>query len=199
MAKTLSELLESDEIEDTIFDDNALAACDIRGKYFRDCRFQHLRLAEISLRDCTFEDCIFESCDLTMATVAGAAFHEARFRRTKLMGVDWTDVRGMIFTATFEECNLSHATFAKRKLCGMVLRDCRIHESTFLQVDLRQAVFTGSDLLGTRFLGTDLREADLSTASNYQINPAENRLQKTRFSHEAALALAEQLGVVVPR
>ncbi len=199
MAMKLDELLDNDEVEDLVFEEEDLSGTDLRGKYFRGCRFEHLRLSEVALTDCTLEDCVFESCDLTMATVAGAAFHDVLFRRTKLMGVDWTDVRGVIFEATFEDCNLSHATFAKRKLRGLQIRNSRVHEATFLEVDLRQAVFAGSDLQGARFIATDLQEADLSEAQNYEINPTENRLNKTRFSQEAALALVADLGVIVPR
>ena len=84
-------------------------------------------------------------------------------------------------------CNVGHALAATRRVqsgCGF---------------NVGQAVFAGSDLQGTRFIATDLQEADLSDAKNYEINPTENRLKKTRFSQEAALDLVAELGVIVPR
>jgi len=52
----LDELLDNDEFEDLVFEDEDLAGIDLRGKYFRGCRFVHLRLPEVALTDCTFED-----------------------------------------------------------------------------------------------------------------------------------------------
>jgi fluoroquinolone resistance protein len=199
MAKTTGKISDAEELEGLVFSEGDLDAVDLRGKYFRDCRFENLRLTEVVLTDCTFEDCVFESCDLTMANVRATAFHGVVFLRCKLMGIDWSDVRGLIFTVSFEGCNLTHATFAKRNLCGLVFRECRAHHTTFVEVDLRQAVFAGTDLEGARFLDTDLREADLSSARNYDIDPRGNRLKKTKFSQEAALALAAEMGVIVPR
>ncbi len=189
----------ADEWEGETFRDLDLGGGDLAGKAFRDCRFEHVRLAEARMSGATFEDCLLEDCDLTMARIAEAAFRGVAFHRCKLMGVDWTAVRGLVFRVEFEECNLSHATFAERKMPGVLFRECRIHDAAFAGVDLTGAVFTGSDLRGTRFVDTVLVEADLSEAVHYDVSPRQNRLHKTRFSREAALALVAELGVVVPR
>jgi fluoroquinolone resistance protein len=115
------------------------------------------------------------------------------------MGVDWTDVRGISFLVSFEACNLSHCTFADRKMPKTVFRECRAHEVSFSGVDLTKCVFAGTDLRDARFIDTVLVEADLSEAVNYDISPQQNRLRKTKFSQEAALELVAQLGIVVPK
>ena len=76
--------------------------------------------------------------------------------------------------------------------------ECRIHEASFVGVDLSRADFRGSDLSGARFVETDLTDADLSEASGYDIAPRQNRLRRTKFSREAALQLVADLGVIVP-
>jgi len=192
-------LEEGDDFDGVTFEDLDLGGVRLGEKSFRDCRFVKVRWAEAQLAGCTFEDCAFEDCDLTMAKVAGAAFREVAFVRSKLMGVDWTDVRGLVFAVSFEECNLSHATFSDRKMPRTIFRKCRAHEASFAGVDLTKSVFAGSDLRGARFIDTVLVEADLSEAVHYDISPQQNRLRKTKFSEEAALALVAQLGVVVPK
>ncbi len=199
MATTREDLLAGQDWEDETFSDLDLGGADLEDRSFRHCRFDQVRLAEARLRGCTFEDCEFEDCDLTMVRIASAAFRDVAFRRSKLMGVDWTDVRGLAFSPSFEECNLSHCTFADRKMPGTVFRGCRAHEASFAAVDLTKAVFTGTDLRGTRFIDTVLVEADLSEAVHYDISPQQNRLRNTKFSQEAALALVAGLGVVVPK
>lgn len=57
--------------------------------------------------------------------------------------------------------------------------------------------FTRTDLEGAKFVDTDLTGANLSTAEHYQINPDDNVLRATRYSTEAALALASRMGVIV--
>ncbi|MDG2306220.1 MAG: pentapeptide repeat-containing protein [Candidatus Binatia bacterium] len=199
MADPKEELLAGDDFEDVTFRDLDLGGLNLVDKNFRECRFEQVRFAEARLSGCTFEDCDVEDCDLTMAKVGGVAFRGVAFRRSKLMGVDWTDVRGISFLVSFEGCNLSHCTFADRKMPKTVFRECRGHEVSFSAVDLTKCVFTGTDLRGARFIDTVLVEADLSGAVNYDISPQQNRLRKTKFSQEAALALVAQLGVVVPK
>jgi len=198
MSGTDSQLSQKTHLEDLEWNDDSLAGVDLRGKSFRDCRFSNIRLPEALLHDCVFEDCIFDSCDLTMADVTGAAFRDILFQRSKLMGINWTPVRGLVFSVTFVECNLTHATFAERKMPATIIRDCRAHETTFADVDLCGAIFSGTDLYKARFMNVNLTEADLSEAENYDISPQQNRLKDTLFSKEAALALVGELGVIVP-
>lgn len=192
------ELVRDPDWQDATFSELEVSAVDLGGKSFQRCVFRKVRLAEANLRRCTFEECEFDGCDLTMAVIEGAAFREVAFLRSKLMGLDWTRVRGVAFVVSFTECNLSHCTFADRNMRETVFRECRAHDAVFAGVDLTRAVFTGTDLRGARFMDTILVEADLSEAVNYEISPQQNRLRKTKFSQEAALALVADLGVVVP-
>jgi fluoroquinolone resistance protein len=195
----LDELLSGESFDDAVFEDLDCGGLDLSGKSFRQCTFTAVRLAEAKLEGCTFEDCEIESCDATMARVEKAAFRDVRFRRCKLMGIDWTGERGISFVVSFEECTLSYGTFADQKMQGTLFRDCKAHEVSFMGVDLSKAVFHGTDLFGARFLDSVLVDADLSTAVHYHIAPQQNRLKRTKFSQDAALALAEELGVLVPR
>lgn len=199
MAIGMDELLAGESFEDVVFEDLDCGGLDLSGKSFRQCVFTHVRLAEATLKGCTFEDCELEGCDATLARIDDAAFRDVRFRRCKLMGIDWTGVRGIAFVVSFEECTLSHGTFADRKMQGTLFRDCKAHEVAFMGVDLTKSVFHGTDLLGARFQDVVLVDADLSTAVHYHIAPQQNRLKRTKFSRDAALALAEELGVIVPR
>lgn len=199
MSDALPPPFDQTDLDDESFEDVDLSGAELRDRSFRDCRFIRVRLAEAVLAGSTFEDCEFEDCDLTMARVADAAFRDVAFLRCKLMGIDWTDVRGFAFTVSFEECNLSHATFSNRKMPETVFRECRAHETSFAGVDLTKAVFTGTDLRGARFIDTVLVEADLSEALHYDVSPQQNKLRKTKFSQAAALALARELGVIVPK
>ena len=187
-----------EEFDGEVFADFVWEEGDLRQREFRNCRFERVRLPGALLAGVTLEDCVFQRCDLTLAKIAGAAFRDVRFEHSKLMGVDWTDVRGLVFSVSFEECVLDLGTFSQRKMDGTSFRECQARETTFMGVDLSRADFSGTDLSGARFEDCILERADLSKARNYVIRPEKNRLRETLFSYEAALEVVEGLGIRVP-
>jgi fluoroquinolone resistance protein len=191
-------LLAADELDGETIADLDGAGIDLSEKVFRRCRFERVRLAEAVCTAARFEDCTFAHADLTLLKVERAAFHDVRFDQTKLMGVDFSGVKRLAFSPTFEKCVLTYATFADLKMRGVRFVDCKANDASFAGVDLTEAVFAGTDLTNAKFIDTILVDADLSTSWGYRISPQQNRLQRTRFSEDAALALVEELGVIVP-
>ncbi len=193
----LKRVIEQSDFEADEFVDQNWSALELGSKSFRDCTFRNLAASEVDLRGTLFEDCRFEGSDLTMAKVQQASFRDVEFDSCKLMGIDWSDVRGLTFSVSFTNCVLSHSSFINQRMRKTKFIRCKAHETNFAGVDLTGSDFTGTDLEGARFVGTNLTEADLSEATNYKINPDDNVLRKTRYSLEAALALASRLGVIV--
>lgn len=198
MTASRTDVLANAECVEEVFTSLDLSGATLVDRSFRGCRFERVRCAEASVCGTIFEDCVFTDCDLTLLQVAGASFRGVEFVRSKLMGIDWTDIRGLAFAVGFDTCVVSHCSFVDRKMHGAVFKDCKAHETNFMGVDLTKAVFDGTDLAGARFMDTVLVDADLSRALNYVVDPRHNRLQRTRFSVEAALALVGELGVIVP-
>jgi uncharacterized protein YjbI with pentapeptide repeats len=194
---TLHALLKREEFESLSIEDVDCAGADLSDKTFYDCDFRRISGAEVDLARCTFDDCRFERCDLTMANLMNAKVRSATFLDCKLMGIDWSNVTGVIFGVGFEGCVLSYGSFVGLKMANTKFVRCKAHETTFADLDLTGADFSDTELNGAKFLDTDLTSADLSTAIEYGINPNENRLNKTKFSPEAAIQLAETLGVIV--
>jgi len=180
------------------FEDLDCTGIELTDRVFQRCTFARVRLSEARLEATRFEDCRVVQCDLTMARVARAAFRNVEFTRTKLMGIDWSGVRRLAFAVGFEGCVLTYSSFTKNVMRGCRIVDCKANETSFVEVDLTGAVFTGTDLAGAKFIDSILVDADLSEATGYVIHPQQNRLRGTRFSEEAALALVGELGIVVP-
>jgi len=59
------------------------------------------------------------------------------------------------------------------------------------------ARFCGSRLDGARFCGADLREADLSGATGYAIDPRETRVKGARFTAPDVLARLDPFDIVI--
>jgi uncharacterized protein YjbI with pentapeptide repeats len=191
-------ILAADELDGETIEDLDCGGADLSEKVFRRCRFERVRLVEAVCTAARFEDCTFARSDLTLLKVERAGFHDVRFVQTKLMGVDFSGVKRLAFAPTFEGCVLTYATFAGLKMRGVRFDDCKADEASFAGVDLTGAVFASTDLTNAKFIDTVLVDADLSTSWGYRISPQQNKLQRTRFSDDAALALVEALGVIVP-
>lgn len=194
---TLDELNAGDEFDSRTIKDIDGSLAELAGKSFYGCEFIGLAVMEADLMDSVFEDCRFLQCDLTMASLRGASLRGVEFNNCKLMGIDWSPAGGLTFSVSFDECILSHCLFTDLRMKDTKITNCKAHEASFAGVDLQGANFSGSDLRAVRFVDTNLEGADLSTAENYAINPDDNRLKDTKFSVEAALALASRLGVIV--
>lgn len=194
---TRDELFAQDEWENASFDRLDLSGSDLSNRTFLRCTFDRVRLGEAKLEATVFEDCTLTRCDLTMAKLKGSAFRDVRFRDSKLLGVDWSGVRHLVFVVAFKHCTLTYSSFVGNKMRGTLFIDCNATETSFVDVDLTGAVFTGTDLASAKFIDVVLVDADLSDAVNYAISPQQNKLKRTRFSQEAALALVAELGIVV--
>jgi fluoroquinolone resistance protein len=197
MVLTLDELNKAEEFDSITLKDIDTSLANFSGKSFYGCEFVGLAAMEADLSNSVFEDCRFYQCDLTMVSLLGASLRGVEFRNCKLMGIDWSPAGGLTFSVSFDSCILSHCLFTDLRMKDTQITDCKAHEASFAGVDLQGANFSGCDLRDARFLGTNLEGADLSTAENYMIDPGDNRLRDTKFSVEAALALASKFGVIV--
>ena len=185
------------DFEDEEFLGGSCSALDLRGKRFTRCRFEAVTLDKARLEGVVLDECVFVRCDLSMATLGDCSFRGAHFDHTKLMGVDWTVARDLLFDVSYEGCVLSYGVFVDRKLRKVALTDCVAHEVDFSGADLTDADLRGTDLRGAVFARTTLVRTDLSTATHYRVDPANNKLSKTKFSLEAGVATLRDLGIVV--
>jgi uncharacterized protein YjbI with pentapeptide repeats len=169
---------------------------DLSDKEFTNCVFQFLRGEGSVWKRARLEDCVFEDCDLTRAQVGHARFFGATFRRSKLMGIDWSGL-GPNPTVAFEECDLRYASFVKLNLRKTTFRACKAIEANFIECDMKEADFTDTDLGGTNFERSDLTKANFSTARNAFIHPARNTVKHARIPVESAVMIAHSFGMKV--
>ena len=76
--------------------------------------------------------------------------------------------------------------------------NCLLSYALFTEMKLKGTRFIGCDLQNTDFMETDnLEKADFTTARNYTLNPAANRLKKEKFSRYGLEGLLTGLGIEV--
>ena len=186
---------------DQVFKEVHLEQVHLASNEFHDCTFDRCSFTETTFQSCRFVNCVFQHCDLSLIQVPNCSFAATRFKSSKVIGVNWTQAHGpearLWDSIRFSKCAISHSTFIGLKLRRIQIQDCVAVDVDFREADLSQADFSGTDLSDSLFLATDLRQADLSRARNYRIDPSQNVVRKAKFSLPEAMSLLYGLDVVL--
>lgn len=166
----------------TEFDEYHFVNCDFSGADFSGIRFS---------------ECLFERCNLSAVRLAGTALQNVAFDECKLMGLQFTACRDMLFGVHFDQCQLRYASFAGRTMPGTRFMGCTLDEADFADADFTGAVFQDCSLAGAVFQNTRLAGADFSTATGFIIDPETNPLLGARFTVHGLLGVVAKYGLVV--
>lgn len=151
------------------------------GVTFQRCNWQGLKL-----QDCSFVDCLFENCNLSLIEATGTSFVNIKFVDSKVMGVNWSKIRGFMgVSLSFENCNLDYSRFAEVSFLKSKIYNCSSKQADFFKSDLSQCDCRKSDFSESNFGSSKLIKADFREASNYFVDIFENakNLKGAKFSH----------------
>lgn len=160
--------------------------------HFINCDFANAKLARLR-----FTDCLFERCNLASATLTDTGLQNVAFSECKLLGLQLSACREMLFTVHFDHCQLGYTSFAGRKMPATRFAHCTLPEADFTNTDLRQATFAHCTLPHAIFHHTQLQGADFTTATEFTLDPEANELQGCRFALTGLPGLLSKHGVVV--
>lgn len=149
-------------------------------KEFEYCSFSTCIFPDLS--QLIFRDCIFKNCDLSNLKTVQSIFQNCTFKDCKLLGTNFSGAKDFAFEVHFENCILDYASFDKKKMNKSSFKKTRVHHVNFTQADLSKSVFFDCDLYESLFSGTDLSGADLSTCTNFIIDPELNKIKRAKFA-----------------
>jgi uncharacterized protein YjbI with pentapeptide repeats len=164
---------------------------------FDEYRFVNCDFSGANLSGLRFTDCLFERCNLASASLAGTALQNVAFDDCKLLGLQFTACRDMLFGVHFDQCQLRYASFAGRKMPHTRFVRCVLDETDLVDADLSEAVFQDCSLAGAVFQNTRLTGADFTTATDFTIDPETNPLQGARFTLHGLLGVVAKYNLVV--
>lgn len=164
---------------------------------FDEYRFVGCDFGGADLSGLRFTDCLFEHCNLSSARLAGTALQNVAFDECKLLGLQFTACRDMLFGVHFDQCQMRYASFAGRKLPHTRFVRCSLDEADFADADLSAAMFQDCSLAGAVFQNTRLVEADFRTATGFTIDPETNPLLGAHFTLSGLLGVVAKYGLVV--
>jgi len=119
------------------------------------------------------------------------------FKECKLIGINFSACLDFLFEVRFENCVLDYASFARKKMGKTAFLNTSMKNVDLSESDLTKATFTHADLNGALFDRTILKEADLTTAINYSIDPEQNNIKKAKFSLHGVAGLLHKYDITI--
>lgn len=181
------------------FTNQDFSGLEIASKEFEDCTFTGCNFSDATLKRCNFVDCEFVNCNLSNLELGYSKFSEVYFRDSKLVGVDWTKAAWSNFDFAapikFYKCIVNDSSFFGLSFQDFVLEDCKAHNVDFREGDFINSNFTYTDFTNSLFGKTNLGSADLSEATNYDIDVYRNEIKNAKFSRFEAARLLDSLEI----
>jgi uncharacterized protein YjbI with pentapeptide repeats len=155
------------------------------------CVFVDCNLSSIDLSECRFLETEFIGCDLSNANISLVSFQDVVFKDCKMLGLQFQDCNPFAFSASFENCQLDHASFFKANLKDCAFFSCQMLDVDFAEADLSKLDLVACNLKEARFDHSILEKTDFREARNYSIDPNNNRINEALFSAQGALGLLD--------
>jgi uncharacterized protein YjbI with pentapeptide repeats len=167
---------ECKQFKQIVFTDNVL------NEEYENCEFINCTFAEIHIGKVGFDHCKFTDCNLSLCKMNTTSWSEVEFVDCKMTGIEFTYCNNYSLSVGFTKCNLQYALFVGTNLHDTIFDGCNLQEADFSEANLKGASFMDCDLALAVFSKTNLEKANFTTAVNFEIDPTNNRLKKTRFS-----------------
>ena len=174
-----------------------LADADLSGRNFEDCSFVGCEFIGCNFRNATFSECSFENCNLSNISLTQAKFGEVILIECKLVGLNFSSCKKLLFSIKLESCILQMCNFSGLKMNDLCFTKSEFKDCDFFEANLSSADLSYCNLKGTLFESCDLSEADFRYATAYSIDPNQNKLNKAKFSMPEVLTFLEPLGIEI--
>ncbi len=164
---------------------------------FEQYHFIGFDLGQADLSGQRFSECRFENCNLAGATLTNTGLQNVAFDGCKLLGLQFTACRDMLFDVHFDRCLLDYASFWGKAMPNTRFVGCSLQEADFTRTDLTNAVFDECQLRGAVFSQTRLLGADFRTAQHIVLDPDQNELKQAQFALASLPGLLGKYGLIV--
>ncbi len=183
--------------EEKTFDKSDFTESNLAKGEYNLCKFSGCNFSNSDLKDIKFYECEFINCNLSLAKLTNTIFRDVQFKDCKMLGLPFDNCNEFGLTVGFENCNLNHSSFYRKRMAKTIFRNSQLVEVDFTDCDLSQALFANCNLSDAKFENTNLEKADLRLAHHYSINPAFNKIKKARFSLTGVVGLLNQYDIEI--
>lgn len=175
----LSSLDNTNEYEGCVFNNCDFSDAYLTSTRFIECEFVESNLSNIHVEETSFLDCVFSHC--------------------KMLGIQFDRCNHLLFSASFEGCQLDHATFYQMKLQQTVFNQSSMEGVDFTDAEMKGTKIASCNLLNAKFERTNLQGADLTASTNFTIDPEQNQVSKATFSLSELEGLLTRYNIKIDR
>lgn len=170
----------------------------MEGSKFENCNFDNCNFLGTYLDETSFDGCVFTNCRISLVKITNSTkMQNVRFEKCEILGVLFSKSKKVISPIHFDECHLKNCDFSDMKLNSSKFIKCLIEGSDFINSELKLASFKKSRLPDTTIQGCTLIDSNFLHASDFLINPAENKLFNAKFSASGLIGLVKTFGIKV--
>ncbi|MEN9549851.1 MAG: hypothetical protein RIR12_2442 [Bacteroidota bacterium] len=148
---------------------------------YDNCQFTHCNFEATNLSGFVLIDCVFNHCNLSLCKLGNTTFNNCIFSDCKMLGLHFEHCNQQLFTVSFNNCTLNLSSFYQTKIKGVQFNQCSLQEVDFTEANASQANFAHCNLYKAIFENAQLENADFTTAVNFNINPAINKIKNAQF------------------
>jgi fluoroquinolone resistance protein len=194
---TYNDLKDIDNHDNQIYESISFNQFDITGHSFENCVFQSCHFNEMSLVKTGFLSCKFINSEIVLTKLEQTILNTVKFIDSKILGLSFADCNKFGFLIQFENCLIDNTVYYLNNFKKGKFINCHIRNTDFTECDMRETDFSNSQFERTSFRKCNLEKADFRTASDYGIDPFDNRIKKAKFSLPEAQSFLEFLGIEI--
>lgn len=167
-------------------------------KNFENCSFENCSFLGTSMKGTSFIDCTFKECKISLIKIdSSTKIQDVEFLDSKIVGVMFSKCSGFTTSFSFSQCHLKHCDFSEMKLNSTKFIKCMIEGCDFINTELKKSNFNHSKFTDTTIQGCNLTESNFLHATDFIINPAENKMFRAKFSATELEGLVKTFGIKV--
>lgn len=156
---------ESIELSGALVDARDAGAIEVRRLHVTDSDLTAITLAPAERLSLTLRDAVLRDCDISNQRAEGASLRRVEIRTTRALGLNLSELDA-------RDVRVSGSTMSLASFAYGRLEDC-----VFESVDLREAVFMQTTLVGVAFVDCDLSGADFRGATLERCHLRRSRIE----------------------
>jgi fluoroquinolone resistance protein len=190
-----NDLIDADSHENQTYKSINFNQYDVSGHTFENCVFESCHFIEMSLSKAGFLSCKFNNSEIVLTKLEQATLNTVDFIDCKVMGLSFADCNKFGFFINFENCLIDNTSYYSNNLKKAKFVKCQIRNTDFSECDMREAVFSNTKFERTVFKNCNLEKADFRSASDYAVDPFNNKIKKAKFTLPEAQSFLDFLGI----
>lgn len=160
--KYIKDILESQNVEQCIFQNEECNNINLYENQFEYCKFDNVCIQNGLVEKSIFKEVSFTQCNFSNTQFKECEFIKCEFDNCKVSGCDLSE--NILYNVTFRENNASYINLSMASIKNVLFKDTILKNSYFHETKIKNIYFNNVDLTQAQFFKTSLKGVDLSNS-----------------------------------